>query len=224
MVAISADRAVTVGTDRIALASYPRSGNTWVRFLLEAATGERCGSIYNDRVMPRGGRGIVIKTHGLDSARYASAIHLVRNPFDAIESHFHWKRDIGGNRTVEWNAHVAEGVEAWDRHTAHWLDAPIAIHRIRYEELHAAPGIVLRQLLQWLGRSVPDAVVEEAVAASGLADMRQLHPTLGPRFFRRGEVGASYAAFSNEQTRTVVQRLGPLLQQLGYADVIDRCG
>lgn len=164
----------------------------------------------------------MIKTHGLDSVRYARAIHLVRNPFDAIESHFHWKRDIAFNRAVQWNAHVAEGIEAWGRHTEHWLDAAIAMHRIRYEELHAAPGDVLRQLLLWLGRSVPDAVVDEAVAASGLTDMRELHPRLGAQFFRRGEVGASYASFTDEQARAAVQRLEPLLRQLSYTDVIDR--
>lgn len=76
--------ALNFTSGRIALASFPRSGNTWVRFLLENATGQPCGSLYRDRVMPRGEDGIAIKTHELDSSRYARAIHLVRNPFDAI--------------------------------------------------------------------------------------------------------------------------------------------
>lgn len=174
--------------------------------------------------MPRASRGLVIKTHALDSARYARAIHLVRNPFDAIESHFHWKREIAGNRNVDWGAHVADGIEAWKRHTEHWLDTPIAVRRLRYEELHAAPADALRQLVLWLERSVPEAMVDEAVAASGLVDMRQLHPRLGARFFRRGEVGASYASFTGEQIHLALQRLEPLLRKLGYADVIDRFG
>jgi len=32
----------------IALASYPGSGNTWVRWMIEAASGISTGSIYND--------------------------------------------------------------------------------------------------------------------------------------------------------------------------------
>lgn len=87
-----------MGKKRIALASFPRSGNTWLRFMIEEATGKQSGSLYNDKVLPRGGEGIVIKTHELDSYRYTHAIHLVRNPFCAIESHFYyikrccWKR------------------------------------------------------------------------------------------------------------------------------------
>ncbi|MEA5596130.1 hypothetical protein [Rivularia sp. UHCC 0363] len=78
---------------RIALASFPRSGNTWFRFLIEESTGVKTGSIYDDRVMTRGLEGIVIKTttHQLDSSRYTKAIHIIRNPFDAIESYYSWK-------------------------------------------------------------------------------------------------------------------------------------
>ncbi len=208
-----------VDAERIALASYPRSGNTWIRFLLESATGERCGSIYDDRIMPRGSRGLVIKTHALDSARYARAIHLVRNPFDVIESHFYWKRDVAGNRQVEWDTHVANGIEEWQRHTEHWLTAPVDIRRVRYEDLHAAPAAVLADLVQWLNRRVTAAAVEAAVAAGALEEMRTLHPKLGTAFFRRGAVGASYTAFSRSQREKIRRVLGPLLDRFGYADM-----
>lgn len=204
------------------MASYPRSGNTWVRFLLEAVTGERCGSIYADRIMPRNAHGLVIKTHALDSADYSRAIHLVRNPFDAIESHFHWKREIAGDQTTRWEEHVEQGVEAWRRHTEHWLEAPGDSHRLRYEHLHAAPANTLLRLLTWLGRSASEAAVDAAVAAGSLVDMRSLHPTLGARFFRRGQVGASYAAFTDRQKRAAVDRLEPLLCRLDYTEVVTR--
>ena len=32
----------------LALASYPGSGNTWIRWLIEAATGIYTGSVYKD--------------------------------------------------------------------------------------------------------------------------------------------------------------------------------
>jgi sulfotransferase family protein len=204
------------------LASYPRSGNTWVRFLLEAITGERCGSRYADRIMPRAAEGLVIKTHALDSACYSRAIHLVRNPFDAIESHFHWKREIAGDRTTQWEDHVERGIEAWRAHTEHWLAAPGDCHRLRYEVLHAEPAHAVREILIWLGRPVSDAAVDVGVAAGSLAKMRDLHPTLGARFFRRGQVGASYSAFTLRQTRAVVDRLEPLLCYLGYEAAVAR--
>jgi len=107
---------------RTALASYPRSGNTWVRFLLEKAVGELCGSIYKDRIMPRGGEGIAIKTHALDSDKYDRAILVVRNPFDVIESYFFWKRDVAGKK-AEWDENMRTTAAEWREHTKHWLAA-----------------------------------------------------------------------------------------------------
>ena len=52
-------------------------------------TKKNSGSIYRDRVMPRGDDGVVIKTHALDAHRYTRAVHIVRNPFDAIASYYH---------------------------------------------------------------------------------------------------------------------------------------
>ena len=57
--------------------------------------------MYDDRIMPRPRTGIVIKTHELDRDRYARAIHLVRDPHDAIESYYHWRREIGGEAELQ---------------------------------------------------------------------------------------------------------------------------
>jgi hypothetical protein len=201
---------------RVALASYPRSGNTWVRYLLEAATGETCGSVHKDRIMPRGSDGIAIKTHKHDSDQYARAIHLVRNPFDAIESHFHWKRDIGGDLERQWDAHVNEAVGAWKSHTEHWLAAACPVLRVRYEDLHVDTAGELRRILRFLERRVDPAAMEQAVKAASLESMRELHPVFGPRFFRRGQVGASGDAFSDAQRKYVLDALEPLMRLLGY--------
>lgn len=39
----------------VALASYPGSGNTWLRHLLEHSTGIYTGSVYSDRRLKEGG-------------------------------------------------------------------------------------------------------------------------------------------------------------------------
>ena len=76
----------------IALASFPGSGNSWVRELLETATGVYTGSIYCDKsYIANGmiGEGVqtnnvlVIKTHG-SKLQVKKAICIIRNPFDAI--------------------------------------------------------------------------------------------------------------------------------------------
>lgn len=97
-----------------ALASYPGSGNTWVRSLLEKATGICTGSYSCDmslRFAGFTGEGIqssnviVVKTHDLEpnwgeeksNFKFSSAIVLVRNPLDAFVS--------------DWNRYVANGFQ-----------------------------------------------------------------------------------------------------------------
>ena len=87
---------------KVALASYPGSGNTWVRYLLQQLTGALTGSVYFDpKLVENGfpaegvsdGRVIAVKTHFHDIhtlTRYDKVILIVRNPWDAILSFFHY--------------------------------------------------------------------------------------------------------------------------------------
>ena len=89
-----------------ALVSFPGSGNTWMRYLIEQATGIFTGSVYCDRglkvVHPgehiKSGNVIVVKTHQAEAtlvpisqemfgrSHFNQAIFLLRNPFDALLS------------------------------------------------------------------------------------------------------------------------------------------
>lgn len=209
-------------TLRTALASFPRSGNTWLRYLIELATGASSGSVYDDRILPRGRDGIVIKTHLLNRNEFDRAIHLVRDPFDAIESYFHWKRDVQGDANAQWERHVREAAVEWQRHTRHWLDGAAKggwrSCVVRYEDLRANPARELGRVLEFLGvQSSPEACAK-AVERAGIEQMRELHPTLGKRFFRKGDVGAGRAAFSPELAKFVIDTAGDLLDRLGYRD------
>lgn len=96
----------------VALVSVPGSGNTWVRGLLEKATGVCTGSVYCDMPLRlkgfageyvHDGSVLLVKTHTSDyqwigtklkkrnpeDALYGSAILLIRNPFDTIVAERH---------------------------------------------------------------------------------------------------------------------------------------
>ena len=104
--------------DVTALASFPGSGNTWVRTLLEKATGVCTGSYACDmslRFAGFTGEGIqssnvlVVKTHEAKPhwAEFNSAIVLVRNPLDAIVSD--WNRYVANDfqhRTTHLGTHT----------------------------------------------------------------------------------------------------------------------
>ncbi|KAL4218815.1 WSC domain-containing protein 1 [Mactra antiquata] len=103
----------------VALASFPGSGNTWTRQLLEDLTGVYTGSIYYEdnfngsKVCPLTGGVFIIKTHlrrnHVDHIRckklnistprsFDQAIIILRNPYDAMIAEFnrrHGRRDGG---------------------------------------------------------------------------------------------------------------------------------
>ena len=91
----------------VALVSFHGSGNTWLRYLLEQASGIFTGSIYCDEVLKSifpgesvvSGNVIAIKTHHADATtlpkdvqlatgreKYDKAVLLIRDPFDALVS------------------------------------------------------------------------------------------------------------------------------------------
>ena len=90
------------GRQPIALTSFPGSGNTWVRGLLQQVTGFCTGSLSCDPDLRRhgfvgesitSGSVLVVKTHkpsfyatksGKSSNIFQQAVYIIRNPFDAI--------------------------------------------------------------------------------------------------------------------------------------------
>ena len=112
-----------------ALVSYPGSGNTWIRYLVEAATGVFTGSIFNDKSIlraghhgetrdPRDGSTILQKSHhrALYVRQYSKfgpawrrqhvalfggrGVLVIRNPYKAILSYWNFKRTKSHTKTV----------------------------------------------------------------------------------------------------------------------------
>jgi hypothetical protein len=212
------------GGRRVALASFPRSGSTWLRFFLEAATGEHTGIAgrHTARILPRGSEGVVIKTHARDSHRYTHAVHLVRNPFDVLDSYFDWKRSLGWSwkyGEVTWEDFLQLAAPKWRDHTRHWLNAAIPVYRVRYEDCrHDAPG-EFRKLLCWLGYDISQEALSRAVEATSFHALKSKQAEDTPVaqvFFRRGSVGKGIERFSPEQRNFVVRSCSAEIARCGY--------
>src|SRR5256886_16759673 len=90
------------GIDRndVMVASYPRSGNTWLRFLLtKVLTGKSAAfdnvnnviaeiGIHHEALMLLPGKGRLIKTHELYNPAYPRAIYLIRDVRDSLLSQY----------------------------------------------------------------------------------------------------------------------------------------
>lgn len=136
-----------------ALASYPGSGNTLCRLMIETLSGIWSGSIYGDQSLYLGKhysfRGemttsnvIVYKTHGPwhghAVGKCKRVILLLRNPMKAIPSYYSWydntrknihaatQHRVQGSEKlwVQWrDMHFKSELEDWIRHVRYWMDS-----------------------------------------------------------------------------------------------------
>ena len=167
--------------ERIVLASYPRSGNSMVRKLLEEMTGIHTGSDTRPkRAMAEMLRGYglqgesdvtrktwVIKSHfperhGWMKFPARRGILLVRNPINAIDSYFNMQLSANHEMSLDesqyerfseiWNEHVLTEAKVWAEFHNYWLDQKIPLLIIRYEDLLSHRDRELGRMYRFLYR------------------------------------------------------------------------
>ncbi|XP_033102142.1 WSC domain-containing protein 2-like [Anneissia japonica] len=156
----------------ISLASFPGSGNTWVRYLIERVTGIYTGSYYNDgelskkgflgeREPYKKGNTVVVKTHRFDEEHireFDGGIVIIRNPYDAMLSEHN--RKFGGHtghanpmqykQGTEWTDFVLGKSRTWTNTALNWLLHQPNIHVVHYEHLKTDIYGELKKIVQFL--------------------------------------------------------------------------
>jgi hypothetical protein len=179
-------------------ASYPRSGSTWLRFILfEILKGEEAGfgkidkcipEIHQHRgvppILPGGGR--LIKTHEQYRKEYTRSVLLVRDIRDVLLSSHARSVELGLAPLVskgDFDSFMmamlkgtALQMGSWQEHTRTWLDSPLAkngnLMVVRYEDLRKKPEQVLGQLLEFLGVTADSRIIRKAIEDNSLQQMR----------------------------------------------------
>lgn len=191
-------RQLTVFPDDRWLVSYPRSGNTWVRFLLTNlldsiesatfATIEECTPdiyLHGDRELRKESRPRLLKSHEHFDARYGRVAYIVRDPRDVAVSYFRFLVKI---RRLADSFSLDDFVErfigsgwdtfgTWGSHVGGWLggrENDSSFLLIRYEDIHAEPTRRLLELAAFLGITATEADAERAVAVSSADRVRSL--------------------------------------------------
>ena len=194
-----AGRNLAVYPDDTFLVSFPRSGNTWTRFLIAniAFPGvdvsftnlERLipdTSSQSSRALKRTPRPRLIKSHEYFDARYPKVIYIVRDPRDVALSYYDFSRKyrhIDDSCSIEkYGSIFVHSVPwsswgTWGENVGSWV-APLRRNPkfllVRYEDLKRDTVGELSRIASFMGVPASPDQLAGAVAASSADHMRDL--------------------------------------------------
>jgi hypothetical protein len=192
-----AGRDLKVFPDDIFIASYPRSGNTWTRFLIgnlmhpeSPVTFANIETIIPDatalssRALKRVPRPRLIKTHEYFEPRYRRVIYLVRDPRDVALSLYNFRRKYRAlDDSYPLERYVAERFVpgdldvSWGEHVGSWLGTRMnrpGFLLVRYEELLQDPLRELGRVADFLGVAAGMEALSQAIERSSANRLREL--------------------------------------------------
>jgi len=191
-------RNLVVFPDDVFIVSYPKSGNTWTRFLVAnlAYPREQVNFASINRLIPdpealskremiRLPRPRYIKSHQYFDPRYQKIVYVVRDPRDVAVSqyHFHRKRRLVEDGTpieqfiTRFVAGSTSPYASWGENVSGWLATRHGSARfllLRYEDLMANPTHELAKLALFLGIQADVPQLEQVVACCSADQMRKL--------------------------------------------------
>ena len=195
----AAARGLTVFPDDTFLVSFPRSGNTWTRFLVGnlidanhpvsfAELESRIPEIYfvPDRELRRFQRPRVIKSHECFDPRYPKIIYIVRDPRDVLISYYEYqlkRRVLSDDCPLDefWPKFMQSAIEpkigSWRDHVASWIGTRGGQKNfllLRYEEMLENTQAEATKIAAFLGLDSNPEHIARAVELSSADRMRKL--------------------------------------------------
>jgi hypothetical protein len=198
----TAGRYLTVFPDDIFLVSYPRSGNTWTRFLIgnlvhqnEPVTFTNVESripeiyLFPDRVLRRLPRPRILKSHECFDPRYKRIIYIVRDPRDVAISYYHYaiklrwidqdypiEKFVPRFVTAEFDVR-AKWAASWSDHVMSWVtmrNGSDGFLLLRYEDMMQNTEQELSRVAYFLNLELTTERLTRAVQLSSADHMRAL--------------------------------------------------
>lgn len=218
------ERAYSVSCRDFFLVSYPRSGNTWIRFmLLQARPDFREEDFLRiEEIIPdmHGGqawfdcrRTNLIKSHLPYWQPFRRVIYLVRDGRAATYSNWKYQRDEG-KHDLPFTEYLKEPQwpSGWSEHVTAWVAAPETQLVLRYEEITANPRAALESLCKMLGWPISADRLDHIIQNSSKEKMRAMEQASGVRLHRVGKSGGESwrDAFDSETEASFTSRLSPL--------------
>jgi hypothetical protein len=192
-------RAVKVFPDDIYLVSYPKSGNTWTRFLIANLVHLEKNPDFSNinallpdleemskRDLARAARPRILKSHQYFDPRYPKTIYVVRDPRDVVLSEYYFdikRRAIADDfplsqfvsRFVRGELNHPYGT--WGENAASWFYTRHGDPRfllVKYEALQSEAMAEMGRIARFLGISADPARLALAIEQSSADRMREL--------------------------------------------------
>lgn len=211
----------------IYLATYPRSGNHWMRFLIEETTGVATSSVYRDpdpqhdlNPYPWGGYSIdggyiktarlpteddliIIKTHypalHLTVRDQRKCIKTIRVIRHPIDSLYsHYSYKFGAAEIIPVKW-LEQYISVWAKFQEYWNEQPDVVS-IRYEDLMDKPFENLSRILKTIGLNVTDNDIHYALT---------MHPPIGKPL-------KHIIRYDTHELEMIEKKLHDLMEKFGY--------
>ncbi len=197
-------RSLQILPDDIFLVSFPKSGNTWTRFLLgNLIFPDRPVTFANIHILipcpistsirdfRRTPRPRIIKSHECFNPRFPRVIYIVRDPRDVVVSQYHFNRKmryIADDLPIEaflgpfMAGQTNDGCRefppgSWGQNVVTWLATSEGGPRflmLRYEDMVADTARELRKIVAFLELNTTAEQIDRAVEQSSVGRMQKL--------------------------------------------------
>lgn len=231
--------------DDVFIVSYPKSGNTWVRFLLANLMVREDDLIdfhssvnyipdfevhHEDVVNAKRPR--LLKSHSTYNKKFNKVIYIVRDPRDVYVSYYNYllKKLPSNERSI--SAFIKKSDLrpcSWELHVKSWLNnSPKKFLIIKYEDLIDDTKSEFIKILTFLKWEKSEDQINRAIERSSFESMSRIEDLKGrpfksekdaklsTKFVRSGKVGSWKNVLSNEDEKMILNMSRSMMQQLGY--------
>jgi Sulfotransferase domain len=224
------------------VAGYPKSGNTWIQYLLagvifgidarlapDSLVQDLVPDVHFKKFYRRYLTPTFFKTHDLPRPQYRRVIYLVRDGRDVMVSYFHHLTALGNRLDFLKLVATGEGLFPcrWHEHIDAWTANPHGAQMITvsYEMLKRDTVTELKRICDFAGLECEQTMLESAVQNSTFEILREKEKKFGwadsvwPKdkaFVRRGKVGSFKDEMPGAVLKAFMEQSEPTLKRLGY--------
>jgi len=209
-------RNVEIKATDIMLTSYPKSGNTWLRFLIGNLISDFHINFDNiEKVIPDIYRTHnykllefslprIMKSHEYYDPRYKKVVYIVRDPRSVAVSYFHYLKKFKRiDDNIEFSEYLPRFINgdydsygSWDQNVTSWIsvmnDRKQQFLLIKYEDLKTNTFHELKNIMVFLGNEFSDKDIRKAIELSSFKKMKSIEKKKASQNFKDTNLGIAF--------------------------------